>query len=75
MERVFPDRLAVGLTLRMGGKSHVINAGHLKRFALELHSWGFEGEVEFVLTDNQGKGGQEKDVLLPDFLKPDLVEV
>jgi len=75
MDRVFQDRLAVSLTLSMGGKSHVIDAGHLKRFSLELWSWGLEGEVEFVLTDNQEKGGQDKDVLLPDFLKPDLVEV
>jgi hypothetical protein len=75
MERVFQDRLAVSLSLRMGGKTHDIKAGLIKRFALEAWSWGFEGEVEFVLTDNQAKGGQDKDVLLPDFLKPDLVEV
>ena len=75
MERVFQDQLALSVTLSMGGKTHVIDAGHIKRFTLEAWSWGFEGEVEFVLTDNQDKGGQSKDTLLPDFLKPDLIEL
>jgi hypothetical protein len=75
MESTFKERLAVTLTLTIGGKAHKIIAGNIKRFALDLGSWGFEGEVEFLLTDNQGRGGKEKDALLADFLKPDLVEV
>ncbi len=75
MERTFDERLAVSLTLTIAGKSHEIIAGSIKRFALDLWSWGLEGEVEFLLTDTQGRGGKEKDALLADFLKPDLVEV
>jgi hypothetical protein len=75
MESTFEERLAVALTLTIGGKAHKIVAGSIKRFALELWSWGLEGEAEFLVTDNQGRGGKEKDALLADFVKPDLVEV
>ena len=75
MEPTFQERLAVALTLTIGGTAHRSSPADIKRFELELWSWGFEGEVEFLLTDNQGHGGKEKDDLLADFLKPDLVEV
>ncbi|PTL85388.1 hypothetical protein DAT35_01320 [Vitiosangium sp. GDMCC 1.1324] len=75
MERTFDERLAVSLTLTIGGKAHKVIAGSMKRFALDLWSWGLEGEAEFLLTDNQSQGGQDKDELLADFLKPDLVGV
>jgi len=76
MANSFEERLVVSLTLTFaGGKTHKINPGSIKRFTLELWSWGFDGEVEFLLTDNSAHGGQEKDTLLPDFLKPNLVEV
>ncbi|MFY0522957.1 hypothetical protein ACN28I_07105 [Archangium gephyra] len=75
MEHTFDERLTVTLTLTIAGKAHEIIAGSIKRFALELWSWGLEGEVEFLLTDNSAQGGKEKDALLADFLKPDLVEV
>ncbi len=71
----FQERLAVTLTLTIAGKAHKVIAGNIKRFALDLYSWGLEGEVDFLVTDNQGRGGNEKDALLADFLKPDLVEV
>jgi len=75
MESTFEERLAVTLTLTIAGKAHKIIAGSIKRFSLELWSWGLEGEVEFLLTDNSARGGKEKDALLADFIKPDLVEV
>ncbi|AKJ04093.1 hypothetical protein ATI61_101812 [Archangium gephyra] len=75
MERTFDERLSVSLTLTIAGKAHEIIAGSIKRFSLELWSWGLEGEVEFLLTDNSAQGGKEKDALLADFIKPDLVEV
>jgi hypothetical protein len=71
----FEDRLAISLSLTIGGKAHKINVGSIKRFALELWSWGLEGEVDFLVTDNSARGGQDKDTVLADFLKPDLVEV
>jgi hypothetical protein len=75
MERTFEERLAVTLTLTIAGKAHKVIAGSMKRFSLDLWSWGLEGEAEFLLTDNSAQGGGNKDELLPDFLKPDLVEV
>lgn len=75
MEHVFDERLVVTLTLAMGGKTHQVIAGGIKRLSLDLESWGWEGEVEFMLTDNSAQGGKEKDALLADFLKSDLVEV
>ncbi|NMO18633.1 hypothetical protein HPC49_12415 [Pyxidicoccus fallax] len=75
MHGTFEDRLAVSMTLTIGGKAHVIPPGNIRSFALELHGWGLEGRVEFILTDNKALGGKQKDTLLPDFLKPDLAEV
>ena len=38
-----------------------------------MRSWGFEGEVEFLVADNaRPSAGQQKDEVLADFLKPDL---
>ncbi|HEX8540038.1 MAG TPA: hypothetical protein VF664_21440, partial [Cystobacter sp.] len=75
MERTFEDRLSVSLTLTVEGTAHEIIAGSIKRVALELWSWGLQGEVEFLLMDNHAQGGQNKDALLASFLKPDLIEV
>jgi hypothetical protein len=68
MMSTFQERLSVTLTLTIGGKAHEVIAGSIKRLTLDLWSWGLEGEVEFLLTDNQGRGGKEKDALLADFL-------
>jgi hypothetical protein len=75
MQGTFEDRLAVSLTLTAGGQAHAIPPGNIQAFSLELHGWGLEGRVEFILTDNQSLGGKQKDTLLQDFLKPDLAEV
>jgi hypothetical protein len=75
MQGTFEDRLAILVTLTLGGKTHAIAAGNIQSFSLALHGWGAEGRVEFVLTDSKALGGTQKDTLLPDFLKPDLAEV
>jgi hypothetical protein len=75
MQGTFEDRLAVSLTLTVGGKAHAIPPGNIHSLALEMHGWGVEGRVEFILTDNKALGGKQKDALLPDFLKSDLAEV
>lgn len=75
MRGPFQDRLTVSLTLTLGGKAHAIPPGDIKSFELELHSWGLEGSVEFIVADTQGHGGKQKDAVLADFLKPDLGEV
>lgn len=74
-ERVFPDRLAVSLTLTLGGTAHTISPGDIKSFELELRSWGLEGQVEFIVADTQAAGGSQQDAILTDFLKQDLAEV
>lgn len=75
MAERFQDRLAVSLTLTIGGTAHTLAPGNIKSFELELRSWGLEGRVEFIVADNKGHGGQQQDALLADFLKPDLAEV
>ena len=75
METTFQERLAVTLTLTIAGKAHKIISGSIKRFSLDLWSWGLDGDAEFMLTDNSAQGGGNKDALLADFLKPDLMEV
>jgi hypothetical protein len=69
------ERLSMSLTLTVGGNTHKVTAGHIKRFALQLWSWGWEGEIEFLLTDTKGRGGTQKDALLADFIQQDLIAV
>ncbi|MFY1829938.1 hypothetical protein ACN47A_28740 [Myxococcus fulvus] len=69
------DRLAVSLTLTLGGEAHVIAPGNIRAFDLELHGWGVEGRVEFILADPPPASGAKKDTLLPAFLRSDLGEV
>ena len=73
--RAFEDRLAVSVTLTAGGTAHAIPPGNVKAFELELHAWGFEGRVDFLVADNTAAGGLEADALLASFLEPDLLEV
>lgn len=75
MGRTFSERLEVSLTLKLGEKSHQINPGNVRAFELELRSWGFEGWIEFLVADNAAFGGQQKDEVLADFVKPDLAQV
>jgi hypothetical protein len=73
--RGFADRLAVTLTLSIGGTSHVIPGGSVKELALDLRSYGFSGSLAFLVQDDQAHGGSFTDELITDFLKPDLIEV
>ncbi|QSQ16457.1 hypothetical protein [Myxococcus landrumensis] len=71
----FHDRLTVSVTLTTAGTPHAIPPGDVKSFALELRSWGFEGQVEFDVADNTSAGGLETDPLKSAFLEQDLMEV
>jgi len=71
----FADRLAVTLTLTIGGTAHAIAGGSVKELALDLRSYGFSGSLAFVVQDDAAHGGDFTDELLADFLKPDLIEV
>jgi hypothetical protein len=69
------DRVRVGLTLRAGGQSLTVAGGDVTRFEVVLESHGHEGEVDFVVDDDQAYGGGEKDAFLATFLGPELMEV
>lgn len=71
----FTDRLAVTLTLSIGGTEHAIPGGSVKELALDLRSYGFSGSLAFLVQDDQAHGGGFTDDLVTDFLKPDLIEV
>ncbi|MFB1482666.1 hypothetical protein [Corallococcus sp. RDP092CA] len=71
----FADRLDLGLTLTLGGTAHAIPPSDVLAFELDLHGWGHEGRVEFRVLDETAHGGQLQDLVLADFLKPDLAEV
>jgi hypothetical protein len=71
----FADRLAVTLTLSIGGTQHAIPGGSVKELALDLRGYGFSGSLAFLVQDDQAHGGGFSDELRADFLKPDLVEV
>jgi len=73
--RGFADRLAVTLTLSIGGTQHVIAGGGVTELELDLRSYGFSGSLAFLVQDDQAHGGGFTDELLADFLKPDLIEV
>jgi hypothetical protein len=75
MERTFSEQLNIKLTLKLGGNTHTIIPGNVRALELELRSWGFEGWVEFLVADNEAFGGQQRDEVLEDFLKPDLAKV
>lgn len=69
------ERLTVTVELTLGGKTHAIPGGNVRALSLEMWSWGVEGWVEFVIQDDQGRGGKLRDDILADFQKPDLAEV
>jgi hypothetical protein len=75
MGHTFSERLTASLTLTLAGREHRIAPGNVRSFALELKSWGLEGQVEFVVADKEPSGGQEKDEVLADFLQPQLGKV
>jgi hypothetical protein len=69
------ERLAVTLSVTLGGTAHAIPGGNVRALSLEMSSWGVEGWVEFVVQDDQGRSGKYRDEVLADFQKPDLAEV
>ncbi|MFP2908782.1 hypothetical protein ACLESD_27775, partial [Pyxidicoccus sp. 3LFB2] len=73
--RTFQDTLAICVTLTAGGTAHAIAPGDVKGFELELHPWGFEGRVDFLVADTTAAGGLESDALKAAFLEPGLLEV
>ncbi|MFS8066047.1 MAG: hypothetical protein ACMG6S_06720 [Byssovorax sp.] len=66
------ERLVLGLSVTVGGVAHTIQGGSVRAFSLAMTSHGVEGAVSFVVQDDVAHGGQHKDDLLADFVKPDL---
>lgn len=64
------DKLSVTVSLTMGSTTHEAPGGTVRRLALRLEAWGFEGEVTFAVLSDQ----QEDEVLAP-FLTQDLARV
>jgi len=71
----FHERLAVEMTLTIGGVEHVIPGGAVKHVELDLELYGFTGTIELVLQDDVEHGGGFSDELRPGFLSPALAEV
>src|SRR5689334_18071371 len=72
---MFQERLSVTLTVTIGGAAHTIPGANVRVVELDLLSYGFTGEVEFLVTDDQAFGGGTTDTLITDFIKPDLIEI
>lgn len=72
---MFSDRLTVSLALVFPGHQHDVPGSAVKLLQLDLHGYGFEGALEFVVIDDADQGGQEEDTLLADFVKDDPIEV
>ncbi len=71
----FSERLEISLTLKLGEETHSIPPGNVRGLELDLRSWGFDGWIEFLVADTEPFGGQQKDEVLEDFLKPDMAQV
>ncbi|XYI02461.1 hypothetical protein ACMHYB_22985 [Sorangium sp. So ce1128] len=69
------ERLQISLTLTLAGTAHEIPGGDVRGLGIEMHAWGVEGWVEFVVQADDGRLGKYTDALLEAFQKPDLAEV
>lgn len=47
----------------------------MRAIALSMTTYGVRGTLEFVLQDDSEKGGEYRDELLADFVKPELAKV
>lgn len=66
----FVDDLAIKLTLTIAGQATVIPEGQVKSLELSLHSYGYEGRISFVVSNEQ-----TSDTLLTPFTQQGLIEV
>ena len=66
------ERLVLTLTVTVGGVAHTVTGGSIRGLSLAMTSHGVEGSVSFLVQDDTARGGQHKDELLADFVKPDL---
>jgi hypothetical protein len=69
------ERLQISLRIECGTASHEVPGGNLRAISLSMTTYGVRGTLEFVLQDDSQKGGEYRDELLADFVKPDLAKV
>jgi hypothetical protein len=69
------DKLAIAVSVTIGGTVHRIAGGDVRELELQLTSFGMTGRVAFEVADNRGAGGRETDALLAEIGKPGLIEV
>lgn len=67
----FINRLSVGLSLKIAGKSWSVPGGNIKRMEVALHPWGFEVDLSFWLV-SQAK--QSEDTLFAKFSSSAAIE-
>lgn len=65
------DRLSTALRLTVDRRSHDLAATAIEAASIELHAWGFEADVTF-LVESEGTGTDE-DPLFADFQLPALL--
>jgi hypothetical protein len=66
---MFADSLDASLTLTISGTSFKIPGGNIKGFHAEVHSYGFNCRVSFIVSSEK-----ETDTLFTSFTKTDLIE-
>ena len=66
----FTEDLAISLSLTIGGKAYPIGPGNVKSLKLDLYSYGYQGEVSFVVDCEK-----VADTLLTPITTNDLIEV
>ncbi|MEI6146311.1 MAG: hypothetical protein WCP66_07855 [Methylococcales bacterium] len=66
----FTEDLAITLSLTIDGKAYPIDAGNVKSIKLDLYSYGYQGEVSFVVDSEKSK-----DTILAPLTTNDLIEV
>ncbi|QFY41256.1 hypothetical protein F6R98_00375 [Candidatus Methylospira mobilis] len=66
----FVDDLSIALTLNINGKAFTVPGGSVKLLELDLHSWGFSGQIGFVISSEHSQ-----DTLLTPITANDLIEI
>lgn len=69
------DRLQLGLKLIVDGTEVKLFGAQVKRLHLCLTTYGFEGELELLQSDDKAKGGAFKDSLLAHITSQKLINI
>lgn len=67
--------IEIFLKLTIKGTVYNVWGSNVKHIQLHMTPWGFKGQLDFWMNDDQSHGGHEIDTLHTAFLKPDLIEL